>query len=69
MVLTFAQEGALLWTRRRSDGFRHFLWMPQINAYGGRTGTSNSPKAFAVLEHLVDHPGRIVTKDELLPAV
>src|SRR3989442_15759033 len=25
-----------------------------------------TPKAFAVLRHLVDHPGRVVTKDELL---
>jgi DNA-binding winged helix-turn-helix (wHTH) protein len=27
------------------------------------------PKAFAVLQYLIDHPGRIVTKDELLRAV
>src|SRR5713226_6620489 len=25
-----------------------------------------TPKAFAVLRYLVDHPGRVVTKDELL---
>ena len=27
------------------------------------------PKAFQVLQHLVDHPGRLVTRDELLDAV
>jgi DNA-binding winged helix-turn-helix (wHTH) protein len=28
-----------------------------------------SPKAFAVLNHLVTHPGQLVTKEELLNAV
>lgn len=28
-----------------------------------------APKVFAVLQHLVDHPGRLVTQDELLEAV
>ena len=28
-----------------------------------------TPKAFAVLHHLVEHPGRLVTHDELLDAV
>ena len=27
------------------------------------------PKAFAVLEHLLSHPGQLVTKDDLLAAV
>src|SRR6185369_9859886 len=28
-----------------------------------------TPKVFAVLRHLVDHPGRLVTQDELLGAI
>src|SRR5690348_8307981 len=28
-----------------------------------------TPKVFAVLRHLVDHPGRLVTQDELLEAI
>ena len=28
-----------------------------------------APKCFALLHHLVRHPGRLVTKDELLDAV
>jgi DNA-binding winged helix-turn-helix (wHTH) protein len=28
-----------------------------------------TPKAFAILRHLVDHAGRLVTQDELLDAV
>src|ERR1035438_9250307 len=31
--------------------------------------TSLTPKVFAVLRYLVDHPGRLVTQDELLEAI
>src|SRR5262245_25278573 len=35
----------------------------------GRRRVELTPKAFAVLCHLMDRPGRLVTKDELLSAV
>ena len=38
-------------------------------AWCGRKRLSLMPKAFAVLRHLVDHAGRLVTKEELLAAV
>ena len=32
-------------------------------------GSTLAPRAFAVLRHLVEHPGRLITKDELLTTV
>jgi predicted ATPase/DNA-binding winged helix-turn-helix (wHTH) protein len=38
-------------------------------AWCGARRLTLPPRAFAVLRHLVEHPGRLVTKDELLAAV
>jgi DNA-binding winged helix-turn-helix (wHTH) protein/predicted ATPase len=38
-------------------------------AWCGRQRLQLMPKAFAVLRHLVDHAGRLITKEELLAAV
>src|SRR5512145_130106 len=38
-------------------------------AWCGQRRLPLTPKAFAVLRHLVEHAGRLVTKDELLTAV
>ena len=35
-------------------------------AWCGQRRLELAPRAFAVLRHLVEHPGRLVTKDELL---
>ena len=35
----------------------------------GKQAVALKPKAFAVLRYLVEHPGRLVTKNELLDAV
>src|ERR1700744_6124232 len=36
---------------------------------GGETRLAVTPKVFAVLRYLIDHPGRLVTQEELLEAV
>ncbi|MEQ1948480.1 MAG: AAA family ATPase [Bryobacteraceae bacterium] len=46
----------------RLDATNQCLWREN-------TRISLAPKAFAVLRYLVDHPGRLVTQDELLTAV
>jgi DNA-binding winged helix-turn-helix (wHTH) protein/predicted ATPase len=38
-------------------------------AWCGARRLSLTPRAFAVLRHLVEHPGRLITKEELLTAV
>src|ERR1700676_2330772 len=43
------------------------LWRPVDNGNDGRVLLT--PKAFAVLRHLVEHAGRLVTQDELLDTV
>jgi DNA-binding winged helix-turn-helix (wHTH) protein/tetratricopeptide (TPR) repeat protein len=46
----------------RLDGENQCLWR-------GHTRISLMPKPFAVLQYLVEHPGRLVTHDQLLGAV
>src|SRR5579859_1460906 len=46
----------------RLDSLEQCLWRE-----GARIALT--PKVFAVLRHLVDHPGRLVTQDELLEAI
>src|SRR5579862_5295745 len=46
----------------RLDPVNQCLWR-------GETRITLTPKVFAVLRHLVDHPGRLVTQDELLTAI
>ena len=46
----------------RLDPVNQCLWR-------GETRITLTPKVFAVLRHLVDHPGRLVTQEELLEAV
>src|SRR5580700_3762916 len=43
------------------------LWRPVDNGNNGPVLLT--PKAFAVLRHLVEHAGRLVTQDELFDAV
>ena len=43
----------------RLDSANEWVWQ-------GEQRLQLTPKAFAVLRYLVDHPGRVVTKDELL---
>src|SRR2546425_8677288 len=38
-------------------------------AWHGEQFLQLTPKAFAVLRYLVDHPGRVVTKEELLRVI
>src|SRR5262245_14687823 len=67
-----------------SDGARVMDWPadPPMRSFGlfrldvvnqclwrGDTRVSLMPKPFAVLRYLVDHPGRLVTPDQLLEAV
>src|SRR5215510_13351057 len=50
--------------------FDHFHLDPQnARLWRGRQLMALTPKAFAVLCHLVDHAGQLVTKDALLTAV
>src|ERR1700757_2586977 len=46
----------------RLDPVNQCLWR-------GETRITLTPKVFAVLRHLVDHPGRLVTQEELLEAI
>ncbi|HSR08066.1 MAG TPA: AAA family ATPase, partial [Bryobacteraceae bacterium] len=46
----------------RLDPVNQCLWR-------GETRIALTPKVFAVLRHLTDHPGRLVTQEELLEAV
>jgi DNA-binding winged helix-turn-helix (wHTH) protein len=46
----------------RLDEVNQCLWR-------GNTRLSLTPKPFAVLRYLVDHPGRLITHDELLSAI
>jgi len=52
------------WTQRqgaplRLDSANEWVWH-------GEQRLDLTPKAFAMLRYLLDHPGRVVTKDELL---
>src|SRR5262245_4885106 len=50
--------------------FRHFRFDPvSERLWRGARPISLRPKTFAVLRFLVEHAGRLVTKDELLDAV
>ena len=51
----------------RLDTENQCLWRRGNNADDERVMLT--PKAFAVLRHLVEHAGRLVTQDELLEAV
>ena len=57
-------------TRQGLYRFDEFVLDPSKRTFA-RHGkpVSVSPKAFEVLTYLVSHPGRVVTKDELLKAV
>ena len=46
----------------RLDPVNQCLWR-------GDTRITLTPKVFAVLRHLIDHPGRLVTQEELLEAI
>src|SRR5450432_1454429 len=46
----------------RLDTLEQCLWREDVRI-------ALTPKVFAVLRHLVDHPGRLVTQDELLEAI
>ena len=46
----------------RLDRVNECLWQ-------GKQAIALKPKAFAVLRYLVEHPGRLVSKNELLDAV
>ena len=46
----------------RLDPVNQCLWR-------GETRITLTPKVFAVLRHLIDHPGRLVTQEEVLEAV
>ena len=46
----------------RFDEVNQCLWQ-------GETRVSLMPKPFAVLRYLIEHPGRLVTQDELLTAI
>src|SRR5437762_12323642 len=46
----------------RLDSANEWVWQ-------GEQRLQLTPKAFAVLRYLVDHPGRVVTKEELLRAI
>ena len=48
--------------RFRLDATNECLWQ-------GVEAIALRPKAFAVLKHLVEHPGQLVTKQQLLEAV
>jgi DNA-binding winged helix-turn-helix (wHTH) protein len=47
------------------------FWLDTVNEYLWRAGVPIDlpPKAFAVLRYLVEHPGRLVTQQELLDAL
>ena len=51
----------------RLDTLNQCLWRDQ--GTGGEERLSLPPRAFAVLYYLLEHPGRLVTHDELLDAV
>src|SRR3984885_9914315 len=51
----------------RLDTVNQFLW--RRGDTGQEARILLTPKAFAVLEHLVEHAGRLVTHDEMLQAV
>src|SRR6202020_1428347 len=46
----------------RLDPVNQCLWR-------GETRITLTPKVFAVLHHLIEHPGRLVTQEELLEAI
>src|SRR5450755_1030377 len=46
----------------RLDTLDQCLWREDVRI-------ALTPKVFAVLRHLVDHPGRLVTQEELLEAI
>src|SRR5919106_451393 len=46
-----------------------FLDLEDKQVWHGEQHWQLTPKAFAVLRHLVEHPGRLITKEELLRAV
>src|ERR1700722_8170312 len=46
----------------RLDTLDQCLWREDVRL-------AVTPKVFAVLQYLVDHPGRLVTQDELLEAI
>src|SRR6059058_3171730 len=46
----------------RLDAVDQCLWR-------GDARITLTPKVFAVLRHLIDHPGRLVTQEELLEAI
>ena len=52
----------------RLDTLNQCLWRAGVDD-GDKERISIPPKAFAVLRYLVEHPGRLVTEDELLNAV
>jgi DNA-binding winged helix-turn-helix (wHTH) protein len=62
---------------RRDQGVREgshangTFWLDTMNEYLWRAGVpiDLTPKAFAVLRYLVEHPGRLVTQQELLDAL
>src|SRR5580765_3183641 len=54
--------GSVMPGRLRFDAVNECLWQ-------GDTAIALRPKAFAVLKHLVDHAGQLVTKQQLLEAV
>jgi DNA-binding winged helix-turn-helix (wHTH) protein len=62
---------------RRDQGVREgshangTFWLDTVNEYLWRAGVpiDLTPKAFAVLRYLVEHPGRLVTQQELLDAL
>jgi DNA-binding winged helix-turn-helix (wHTH) protein len=56
------QEKQIIFNPFRLDTVNECLWR-------GSQAISLTPKAFAVLQYLVEHPGRLVTKEELLDAV
>jgi len=55
-------EQHILFPPFRLDTVNECLWQ-------GERALALTPKAFAVLRYLVEHPGRLVTKEELLTAV
>src|SRR3989442_3801855 len=58
MTTVHQRQGAPL----RLDSANEWVWH-------GEQRLPLTPKAFAVLRYLVDHPGRVVTKEEVLRAV
>src|SRR6185295_18186063 len=57
-------------SRTRSDDHPAIRIEPENEwAWCGARRLTLAPRAFAVLRHLVEHPGRLITKDELLTTV